>query len=92
MIPAQQRLHPDNFFGLKPHLRLIDEIEFIALQCPAQIIFQLEAFFGLHLHGRYIAADLHVLLFGVMYSRIRILDQLFRCIPITRVDTHTETQ
>ncbi|MNI66469.1 hypothetical protein D3C73_1220330 [compost metagenome] len=90
MLPAQQCLHPDNLFGLQLHLRLIDQIELIALQRPAQIILQLQTFFSLHLHGGDIAPDLHILFLGVMHSRIRILNQLLCSISVAGVNTHPE--
>ncbi|MNC26403.1 hypothetical protein D3C75_745330 [compost metagenome] len=91
MIPAQQGFHAHNFLSFKLYLRLIDQIELAPFKCPAQIILQLQTFLRFHLHGWYVPADLHSLIFGIMHCGIRILNQLFCRVPVPRVNAHPQT-
>src|ERR1035438_4230047 len=91
VLPAEERFQTSDLSSADIHLRLIHEREFFVVECQSQAISQGQPFPNLRVHIlREEAKVVAPALFGLIHSRIGILDQRFAVRAVFRKDADAD--
>ena len=91
MLPPDESLHPDDLPCVNADLRLVIDLELIALKRPAQLVLQRESLQSALVHVRRVELEVaSTLLLGAIECRASVLQQVLRVHCIVRVKTYAD--
>ena len=92
MAPAQQRLHADDATLAQLHLRLVVQLQFLALQGAAQILFHRQPLQGADMHVASVELNVVAAVFlGSIHGGIGVFQQGFHILAVPGEQADADT-